>query len=409
MSNQQWDTLYLNANLATIPSDDDLGIINNAALAIKDGKIAWLGARQALPAAPTTLANECVDCAQQWITPGLIDCHTHLVYAGNRSREFAMRLAGQSYAEIAKAGGGILSTVQATRQASLEALYQQSAQRLQTCLQCGVTTIEIKSGYGLDLDTEMKMLRVAQMLEQNFPVRIQKTLLAAHTLPPEFSQVEAYIEHICQQILPQLYAQGLVDAVDAFCEKIAFSTQQLEPLFARAKQLGLPVKLHAEQLSNQHGAQMAARYQALSVDHLEYIDAAGVQAIAAAGTVAVLLPGAFYYLQETQKPPVELLRQYKVPIAIATDCNPGSSPITALPWVMNMACILFGLTIEQAWAAVTLHAAKALGLEQCIGSLSVGKLAEFAFWEISHPAEVIYQLGTFAKPANADLTKVKFD
>lgn len=393
---QQWDCVWLNANLAGTECGDGFGIINDGAIAIKNNRIAWLGPLAELPDNAERSSKEIIDAQQQWITPGLIDCHTHLVYAGNRNHEFAQRFASQvSYEELAKAGGGILSTVAATRAASEDELFQQSAKRLQAMMAQGVTCVEIKSGYGLDLDNEIKMLRVAKQLAQKFSVTIKTTLLAAHAIPNEYkNRADDYIDYVCHTILPQAAELQLADAVDVFCEGIGFDLQQTEQVFAAAKQHGLAIKCHAEQLSDLGGAALAARYQALSADHLEYANEASIKAMAASGTVAVLLPGAFYYLQETKLPPIELLRKHQVPIAIATDCNPGSSPTTSLLLMMSMACNLFQLRPEEAFAAVTKHAAAALGLADSHGGLAVGKVADFAFWDIDHPLELLSQFGS---------------
>jgi imidazolonepropionase len=386
--NRNWDTLWINARLATMAGG--YGIVENAALAIKDGRIAWLGAMDAVPGE----ARETRDAKQAWITPGLIDCHTHMVYAGNRAEEFAMRLAGKSYADIARDGGGILSTVRATRAAGEDDLYAASEKRLPPFLQEGVTTVEIKSGYGLDRENEMKMLRVARKLGEHYPVSVRTTFLGAHTAPPEYKGNEdAYIDAVCNDMIPAIAKEKLADAVDGFCETIAFSPAQMTKVFEAAKKHGLAVKLHAEQLSDQGGAALAARYNALSADHLEFACEEGIAAMAKAGTVAVLLPGAFYMLRETRKPPVDLLRKHGVAIAIASDCNPGTSPVGSLLLMLNMGCILFGLTPEEALAAVTRNAARALGIEGSVGTLEVGKTADMALWDIASPVELSYRLG----------------
>lgn len=394
MTQPLWDMLWIDVNLATFARNDPYGIIEKAAIAIKDGKIAWLGQQADLHAKPEDLAEEVYSGKNNWLTPGLIDCHTHLVYAGNRAHEFEMRLQGASYAEIAKVGGGIRSTVAATRAASFDELYQQSAKRLEFLLVEGVTTLEIKSGYGLDLETELKILRVAKKLADVYPVTIRTTFLGAHALPEEYKdRSDEYIDFICQQVLPQIVKENLADNVDVFCETIGFNQQQTEKVFLAAKNLGLAVKLHADQLSDGGGAALAAHNQALSADHLEFTSETSVRAMAEAGTVAVLLPGAFYFLRETKLPPIELLRQYQVPIAIASDCNPGTSPCTSLLLILNMACTLFRLTPEEALRGVTLNAAKALGLEKTHGTLEVGKTADLILWEINHPAELTYRMG----------------
>jgi imidazolonepropionase len=328
------------------------------------------------------------------MTPGLVDCHTHIVHAGNRSDEFEARLNGATYEDIARAGGGIMSTVRATRAASLDELVRQSAPRVASLLAEGVTTLEIKSGYGLDLASEAKMLRAARRIGELMPVTVSTTFLGAHALPPEFTgRADDYIDELCERVLPALAGQGLVDAVDAFCERIGFTPAQTERVFQRARALGLAVKLHAEQLSDQGGAELVSRYRGLSADHLEHLSAQGVAAMAAAGTVAVLLPGAFYFLRETTMPPVAALREAGVPIAIATDCNPGTSPMTSILLAMNMACTLWRLTPLEALAGVTVNAARALGLHEQAGTLQVGKRADFALWDIVRPADLAYSIG----------------
>jgi imidazolonepropionase len=394
MSNEpvsSWDALWTNVHLATL-ADGTYGELRDGAIAVRDGRIAWISCRADLPAGyRATVEHDGKGC---WLTPGLIDCHTHIVYAGNRSDEFEARLNGVAYEEIAKRGGGILSTVRATRAASEQALQAASLPRVKNLLSEGVTTLEIKSGYGLDLETERKMLRVARNIGASLPVRVKTTFLGAHALPPEYAgQADAYIDHLCEHMLPALAAEGLVDAVDAFCEKIGFSTAQTERVFRAAQAHGLPVKLHAEQLSDQHGAALVARSRGLSADHLEYLSAEGIAAMAAAGTVAVLLPGAFYFLRETRLPPIQPLRDAGVPIAVSTDCNPGTSPLTSLLLTMNMACTMFRMTPQEALAGATIHAAKALGVEKETGSLEVGKVADFALWEIERPGDLAYAIG----------------
>lgn len=375
-------------NLKAATMRDGYGLIEDAAILIRDGRIVWVGPRQEAPADARP-----INCGGRLATPGLIDCHTHLVYGGNRANEFEQRLTGVPYAEIARAGGGIASTVKATRAASEESLFASASRRLGCLLAEGVTTIEIKSGYGLDVATEARMLRVARMLGQTHPVDVRTTFLGAHAIPQEFKDSrEEYVNLVCNQSLPEVSSQGLVDAVDAFCEGIAFSVEEVQLVFEAAKRLGLPVKLHAEQLSNLGGAKLAARYDALSVDHIEYLDDEGVQAIARSGTVAVLLPGAFYYLRETQAPPVASLRAAGVPIAIATDLNPGSSPVHSLLATMNMACVLFRLTPEEALSGVTANAARALGLADR-GTLAAGMKADLALWEVERPGDLAYPLG----------------
>ncbi len=386
--------LWTHCTAATMQAQaaESYGLVNDAALVVDGAHLRWVGPRSALPA---ELAQQCLethDCCGALVTPGLIDCHTHLVYGGDRAHEFELRLNGASYEDIAKRGGGIASTVQATRSATPEQLKAQSTVRLKQLLSEGVTTLEIKSGYGLALEPERKMLQVARALGQQFAVDVRTTFLGAHALPPEFAgQPDAYVGEVLR-ILPALCAEGLVDAVDGFCERIAFSPAQIRRVFETASALGLPVKLHAEQLSDSGGAALAAGFNALSCDHLEWLSEAGAQAMSKAGTVAVLLPGAFYFLRETKLPPVELLRSQGVPIAIATDCNPGSSPCTSLLLMLNMACTLFRLTPEEALAGVTRHAAKALGLTDR-GELAAGNRADFVLWNVKHPAQLSYGLG----------------
>ena len=383
-------TLWQHCNVATM-ANGTYSIIEDAALVTRDGYIEWLGPRQQLP---TGEYGQTHGLEGAWVTPGLIDCHTHTVFGGNRSGEFEQRLQGVSYAEIAAAGGGIASTVRATRAASEDELFDSARQRLRCLLRDGVTSVEIKSGYGLSLESERKILRVIRRLGEALPVTVRSTCLAAHALPPEFKdRADDYIEHICNEMLPALAAEGLVDAVDAFCEYLAFSPAQVERVFKVAQQLGLPVKLHAEQLSSLHGSSLAARYQALSADHLEFMTEEDAIAMAASGTVAVLLPGAFYFLRETQLPPMEALRKHGVKIAIASDLNPGTSPGLSLRLMLNMACTLFRMTPEEALAGVTLHAAMALGMGETHGSLEPGKVADFVAWNIDRPADLAYWLG----------------
>lgn len=376
-------------DIATMtPGGEPYGMVRGA-IGIEKGRIAWIGEQ------PTGWAGaECCDFGGRLATPALIDCHTHLVFGGNRAREFEMRLKGATYEEIARAGGGIVSTVAATRALSLDELVEAALPRLDKLIAEGVATVEIKSGYGLSIDTEIRMLRAARRLGELQPVRIVTSWLGAHAVPAEYrDRADAYIEEVAIAGLKQAHAEGLVDAVDGFCEGIAFSPQQIGRLFEAAKALGLPVKLHAEQLSNLGGAALAAGYGALSADHLEYLDAAGVAAMKAAGTVAVLLPGAYYFLRETKAPPVALLREADVPIAVATDCNPGSSPLASLLMVLNMACTLFRLTPEEALAGATRNAARALGLAHETGTIAPGKRAEIAIWNAGHPAELAYRIG----------------
>ncbi len=389
-----FDTVWRNADIATMVPGRPFGAIEAGAIAVRDGRIAWIGPAAALPAAQIGPQTVLHDLAGGWITPGLVDCHTHLVFGGNRAHEFELRLNGASYEEIARAGGGIRSTVAATRAASEDDLLHQSAPRLKALLAEGVTTLEIKSGYGLSLADELKCLRVARRLGQLYPLRIRTTLLAAHALPPEYAgRADAYIDLVCRQIIPAAAEQGLADAVDAFCEGIAFSVAQTRRVFEAARAHGLPVKLHAEQLSNLGGARLAAEFGALSADHLEHLDEAGVAAMAQAGSVAVLLPGAFYALRETQAPPVALFRQHGVPMALSTDCNPGTSPVTSLLLMLNMGCTLFRLTPEESLAGATREAARALGLGSEIGTLTVGKQADFVVWDIDRPAALAYRIG----------------
>lgn len=375
-------------NLKAATMRDSYGLIEDAAILLDGGKIAWIGTRASAPA-----SKETVDCGGRLATPGLIDCHTHIVYGGSRAHEFEKRLSGISYAEIAQAGGGIASTVRATRNQSEAELAAAALKRLDALLAEGVTTIEIKSGYGLDRDTEMKMLRVARALGKARPVDVVTSYLGAHALPPEFKDNRAgYLDLVCNAVLPAVAKENLADAVDAFCEGIAFSVDETRHVFEAARALGLPVKLHAEQLSNLGGAIMAAGFGALSVDHIEYLDRPGVDAIAASGTVAVLLPGAFYYLREKQMPPVDSLRRAGVPIAIATDLNPGSSPVHSILTTMNMACVLFGLTPMEVLQGVTVNAAKALGLSDR-GLLDQGMKADIALWDAERPGDLAYPLG----------------
>jgi imidazolonepropionase len=381
-------TLWRNARLATC-AGPGLGVVERGALVTQGDRILFAGA-----AADAPHTDETVDCEGRWITPGLIDCHTHLVYGGDRAREFEMRLAGATYEEIARAGGGIVSTVKATREASEDALVAQALRRLDALIAEGVAVVEIKSGYGLDFATERKMLRAARRLAEARDVLVKTTFLGAHALPPEYiDRRAAYVDLLVDEMLPALAAEGLVDAVDGFCETIAFSTVEIARVFDAARRLSLPVKLHAEQLSNQGGAALAASYNGLSADHLEYLDEAGAAAMARAGTSAVLLPGAFYTLRETQGPPVAALRKHGVAIALATDSNPGTSPLTSLLTTLNMAATLFRLTVDECLLGATRHAARALGLEDELGSLEAGKLAHFALWDIERPAELVYRIG----------------
>jgi imidazolonepropionase len=386
-------TIWHNATLATMSDDAPERIIERGALVVEQNHLAWVGAIDDLPYDVRQTATIEIDVAGALVTPGLIDCHSHLVYAGQRAREFESRLQGLSYEDIARAGGGICATVEATRSADEQQLYVQTAVRLQTMISQGVTTIEIKSGYGLSRDHEARMLRIARKLGDDHAVGVRTSYLAAHALAPEYEgRADAYIEAVCEW-LPQLHAQGLIDAVDVFCDKIGFSLSQTRRVFEAARALHLPLHLHAEQLSNQHGAALAAQLGALSCDHLEYLDEAGVQAMATHGTVAVLLPGAFYFLRQTQPPPVHQLRAAGVPIAIATDHNPGTSPVLSPLFVLNMACVLFGLTPWEALRGATANAARALGLHSTHGSLTAGRRADFVVWDAAHPSELAYYVG----------------
>ena len=389
------DVLWIGGNIASMEAGaGPWGAIRDAALGVKDGRIAWIGPRADLPGPPGSMAREVRDFAGQWITPGLIDCHTHMVYGGDRAHEFEMRLQGASYEEIARAGGGIVSTVKSTRAADEAELLASAARRLAALTAEGVVAVEIKSGYGLDVDTELKQLRVARRLGEEAGIAVRTTFLGAHALPPEFEgRADDYIDFVCTDSMPAAVEAGLADAVDAFCESIAFSPAQTERIFRRAAELGLPVKLHADQLSDLGGAALAARHGALSADHLEYTGEAGVKAMAAAGTVAVLLPGAFYTLRETKLPPIDLFRRYGVPMAIATDSNPGSSPATSILMMLNMACTLFRMTPEEALAGATRNAAMALGMQATHGTLAEGKAADFCLWDIADPAELAYRIG----------------
>ena len=388
------DSLWINATLTVVTQKGMPETISPAAIASKDGLISYLCLMSDLPQSPDEMATQVIDVAGACITPGLIDCHTHLVFGGNRAEEFNLRLQGHSYAQIAKQGGGIMSTVSQTRVATEQVLENSARTRLDQLLADGVTTVEIKSGYGLTTADEKKMLRVARRLGESSALSVTTTFLGAHSLPPEYRDRRSeYIDLVCNEMLPSLHAEGLIDAVDAFCEGIAFSADEVDTVFAAATALGLPVKLHAEQLSNCGGAQLAAKYSALSADHLEYLDEAGAIAMANSGTVAVLLPGAFYMLRETQKPPLSLLREHKVPIAIATDANPGSSPALSARLMMVMACQDFGLTPQEAIHGMTINAAKALGLDNDIGSLQIGKTSDLAVWNVKQPSELAYWLG----------------
>lgn len=405
-----FDHLIINANIATFSAhygfnnnkNEDArsipyGQLENAAIGIKDGKIAWIGAQEQITThLPHYQDNQVTDADGKWLTPGLIDCHTHIVYGGNRSNEFEARLQGASYQDIAAQGGGIVATVSATRAASIETLFTQSEKRLLALMKEGVTSIEIKSGYGLDLDTERKMLTVARQLGEKYDIHVSTTYLAAHALPPEYKshlqdRADDYIEQVCEW-LPILHAEGLVDAVDGFCENIAFSSDQIRRVFEVARSLDLPVKLHAEQLSDIGGSALVAEYKGLSSDHLEHLSETDIEKMAASNTVAAILPGAFYTLRDTKLPPIEALRKHQVPMAISTDCNPGTSPLTSLLLAMNMGCTLFYLTPEEVLAGSTVYAAQALGLSNK-GKIEVGYDADLVLWDIARPADLAYQMG----------------
>jgi imidazolonepropionase len=384
-----FDLLLENCNAATMAGGVPYGAIEDAAIGICDGQIAWVGPRKEVGP-----ARQHVDLSGRWVTPGLVDCHTHIVYGGDRANEFELRLKGATYEEIAKAGGGIVSTVQATRAASEDDLVASAIKRMARLIAEGVTTIEIKSGYGLDLETERRMLKAAREIGRRLPITVRTTCLAAHALPPEYKdRADAYIDLVCAEITPTLAKEGLVDAIDAFCEKIAFSPEQTRRVFDVAKQLGIPVKLHAEQLSDLNGAALAAEYNALSAEHLEWANETGIAAMARAGTVAVLLPGAFYALRETKLPPIEDFRKHGVAMALATDSNPGSSPALSLLLMLSMACTLFRFTPEEALRGVTVNAAKALGLSASHGTIEVGKVADLVVFDIARPAELAYWIG----------------
>ncbi|MEA3044391.1 MAG: imidazolonepropionase [Sphingomonadales bacterium] len=388
-----WDRLLVDCNIATMDPAvaGPFGAIENGAIGIADGRIVRVGRRTELAGYQ---AAKVEPLHGAWVTPGLVDCHTHLVFAGNRAGEFEQRLEGATYEEIARAGGGIVSTVRATRAASLEALIAESRPRLRALMAGGVTTVEIKSGYGLDIETELKMLQAAKALEESEKVRIERTLLALHALPAEFAgRREEFVAMAIEAILPAVANQGLASAVDAYCEGIGFTRDEVRALFEAARDHGLAIKLHAEQLSNLGGAALAADHGALSADHVEYLDEEGVAAMARSGTVAVLLPGSFYALRETKKPPVALLRRYGVPIALATDCNPGTSPVMSPTMMLSMACTLFGLTPEEALAGMTRNGARALGLAEETGTISAGKAADLCVWRIGRPAELCYWIG----------------
>ena len=387
-----WDTLLIDGHAATMTADGGpYGAVRDAAIGIEAGRIAWIGTAADLPGSPESLARSVERLGGRWITPGLVDCHTHLVFASNRAVEWEMRLNGASYEDIARAGGGILSSVRATRAASQQDLTASAQRRLNALTASGVTTVEVKSGYGLDLDSELKMLRAAGDLSG---ARVVRTLLSAHAVPPEFKDDRtAYVDLICDQIIPAAAEAGLADAVDAFGESIGFTPAEVERVFEAARAHGLPVKLHAEQLTDQGGAALTARFRGLSADHLEHLSDDGIAAMAEAGTVAVLLPGAYYFLKDKTPPPIQALRDAGVTMAVATDCNPGTSPLTSPLLAMNMACTLFGLTPEEALTGCTRHGASALGLGDDIGTLAVGKAADLAAWNIDEPPELAYWLG----------------
>ncbi|MDN5924010.1 MAG: imidazolonepropionase [Xanthomonadales bacterium] len=387
-----WDGLLLDATLATL-DDDGYGLIERGAIGWQDGRITYLGSVDGLPGTMFGLAKDITSAQGRLVTPGLIDCHTHLVFAGNRADEFEQRLNGADYEAIAKAGGGIMSSVRATRAASEEALFEASLPRAQALLRDGVTSVEIKSGYGLELDAERRMLRVARRIGKTLGLSVRTSFLGLHALPPEYAQRrEAYVDLVCDTMLPSLHSEGLVDAVDAFCERIGFTQAECNRVFEKARSLGIPVKLHAEQLSDSGGAALVARHGGLSADHLEHLGEDGIQAMAAAGTVAVLLPGAFYALRDTHKPPLDALRKHHIPIALASDLNPGTSPLLSLRLAMNMGCTLFGMTPQETLRATTANAARALGLKDR-GTLAIGQRADFVLWNASQPAELSYWIG----------------
>ena len=387
------DTLFVNCHLATM-TGNTLSIIEKAALAVTGKKISWVGKQKDLPDNYTSKCRKTIDCNNGWILPGFVDCHTHLVWGGSRSDEFEMRLCGATYEEISQKGGGIFSTVKATRNASNEDLFIRTSKRVDALLKKGITTLEIKSGYGLNLETELKMLDVIGQLNQTSPLQIDATFLGAHALPPEFSDnADGYINFVIHTLLPAVRNQGIATAVDAFCEHIAFSPDQIRKVFEKAESLGFNIKLHAEQLSDSNGAAMASEFNALSCDHLEYLSLSGAKKMAAHNVAAVLLPGAFYFLKETQKPPVKTFRALKIPMAVSTDLNPGSSPVHSMTLILNMACMLFNLTCEEALLGATINGAKALGLEQSKGSIETGKDADLVVWDIDTPSDLCYLAG----------------
>lgn len=390
----RYDTIWTNARLATmVPDETPYGMIEDAALAAQDGSIAWLGPAAVLPDAPERLAARVIDVGGRWITPGLVDPHTHLIFGGERVADFERRIGGEGYVAAAAGGSGIAHTVALTRASDEETLLRDAARRLRFLIDNGATTVEVKSGYGLDVETELRMLRVARHLAAQCGVSIRTTYLGAHVVPPEYAnRRETYLDLVCDVMLPRVAREGLADAVDVFCDSIGFSPRETQRVLATAQALDLAVKVHADQIEDTGAAQLAARMGALSADHLEHTDEEGVRALAAAGTVAVLLPGAYYFLRETVKPPLDALRRYGVPLALATDCNPGTSPLLALPAAMNLACVIFGFSPEEALAGVTRNAARALGLDDR-GVLALGKRCDLALWDVSSPAEIAYWLG----------------
>jgi imidazolonepropionase len=392
---RMFDTLVVNANLATMrPGGVPYGEVRDGAIGIKAGRIEWVGPRAGLAGAPEALATEVLDAERAWVTPGLVDCHTHLVYGGNRANEFEMRLNGASYEEIARAGGGIVSTVRATRDASDNELVATASARLGNLLAEGVTTVEIKSGYGLDLATELRMLRIARLLGDTAPVTVKTTFLGAHAVPVEYKgRADAYIDFVANEVLPEAVRAGLVDAVDCFCENIGFTPEQTMRVFDAAKRLGVPVKLHADQRTDFGGAALAAKVGALSADHIEYSNEAGIAAMAAAGTVGVLLPGAYYFLREDHLPDIAAMRRHGMDMALATDSNPGSSPLVSILLALNLACTIFRLTPEEALAGVTRNGAKALGMGATHGTIEPGKAADLVFWKVDAPVELAYAMG----------------
>jgi len=387
------DTLFVNCNLATM-ADGAVSPMEKAALSVTGNRISWIGKKKELPEGVTTRCRTVVDCKNGWILPGFIDCHTHLVWGGSRSDEFELRLKGATYEEISKKGGGIFATVKATRNATQEELYFRASKRVEALMGQGITTLEIKSGYGLDLENELKILEVIQQLDQTYPQHIDATFLGAHALPPEYrNNPDGYIDLVTEVMLPEIKTRGIATAVDVFCERIAFSISQTRKVFEKAADLGFNVKLHAEQLSDCNGAALAAEFDALSCDHLEYLSLSGAQEMARHHVAAVLLPGAFYFLKEKQKPPVEYFRNLNIPMALATDLNPGSSPVHSMTLVLNMACMLFDLTCEEALLGATINGAKALNLEKSKGSIEIGKDADFVVWDIDRPSDLCYLVG----------------